>query len=280
MRADTRPYRGNLGKTHTVPAFILRAETIKVFGVDPARLKPSSCRKVIATCSICFDLREISYRRALRQRKCLNCSNGINARLESGRRSRSNRLKTFYANGGKHPLSGIGHSIESRKKMSESRKGLKINLSEESRKKLADHCMRVLNNPEQKKRTALKILRGKDNPAYGKPPAHTKKIWYDRAPGTRVCFRSSWEFLFAGWLDKHYIPWHYEKETFPVRYEENGISIDGSYTPDFVTPLGYFEVKGRWTLRGRKKFDAFVEQYPEKKRTIIDRGSLKAMKLL
>ncbi|QIW87563.1 hypothetical protein Ab1vBOLIVR4_gp46 [Agrobacterium phage OLIVR4] len=234
-------------------------KTIERFGYDPRNLRPSSCKPVIVTCPVCLKDREKPARLA-RQVTCLACSNAKNARTIKGRESRSVRMMKFYADGGKHPLAGIGHSEESRKKISKSRTGMKLDLSDDTRKRLARHCMEVLNNPETKERTASlnRKRTGPLSPSYGKPAAHAFKVWYKG-----VCFRSTWEFKFATWLDCDGKMWVYEPRAYPVSYELNGKNKDGTYTPDFESEGVLHEIKGRWTKEGKAKFLAFREQYPD-----------------
>jgi hypothetical protein len=266
-----------------IPCYINEFETIKRFGYDPRRLRPSSERLVVTSCSECMSERIKKFRSALRQRLCLNCSNKINSRNESGRLSRSNKLKEFYKRGGEHPTKGKGHTPSAKLKMSLARKGVRQTLSASTRSKLAEHCQRTLNNALQKSLTAeynRERMRGSLNHRFGKPPVHTKKVWYARKDGTLVCFRSTWEAIFAAWLDVQGRAWSYESKTFPVTYSLNGQIIDGTYTPDFLAGSVWYEVKGRWTDEGRAKFEAFRMDNPAKRISVIDRSWLSGKGLL
>lgn len=175
----------------------------------------------------------------------------------------------------------FGHTEESKKKMSESKTGITLNLSDETRAKLVVNCNRVLNNPEQKEKTAAlnRTRKGPLSWAYGRKPTHSYKVWYERSDGTQICFRSSWEAAFAKWLDDKHIAWEYEQFTFPITYTIDGQLIEGTYTPDFKTVDGWYEVKGYWTKEGKAKYQAFIQQYSEFV-VVIDRQWLKQENIL
>jgi hypothetical protein len=79
------------------------------------------------------------------------------------------------------------------------------------------------------------------------------------------------------WLDARREVWEYEAATFPVALAGGALA---TYTPDFRVAGGWYEVKGRWTVEGRAKFDAFVEQYPEERIVVADRDWLTARGLV
>lgn len=271
-----------LSEPQILPPHILVEATVSQLSIDPRFLRPGSSQLVIAECVICNQPRTKQFRLAVSQSKCLACSNRLNAAAPDGVVKRSVFMKNFYAAGGKHPTKGVGHSAVARAKIRRSRVGLKLNLSEESKEKLRRHCNATLNNPITKAAAADKnrLRKGALNPAYGKPPAHAKKIWHVDSEGNKVCFRSTWEFKFAVYLDQKEVTWQYEKRTFSVTYELRGQTKEGSYTPDFKTEQGWYEVKGRWTDEGLGKFNAFKDQYPDEKIKVIDRAWLKAKGLL
>lgn len=264
-----------------LPAHIDIPKTITLSGIDPRYLKPSSCKTVITDCEICHRERQMQFRLAMTQRKCSRCSNRLNAREPSGLKRRSDLMKAYYKAGGKHPTKGIGHSKAACEKISKSQKGIPKVLSPEGRIKMIAHCRKVLLDPIQSEQTRrINRLRiGPLSPSYGKPPAHAKKIWHTKPDGSEVCFRSTWEGFFATYLDQSGVDWTYEPKTFPVEYVLDSCAIQGTYTPDFWTSSGWYEVKGRWTPVGRAKFDAFVRQYDEKI-TIVDRAWLISRDLL
>lgn len=270
-----------LAEPRDIPERILISETIDKFGYDPRHLKPNSFKIVCSVCPECNKVQEKKFQSAIKQPLCLNCSNRINAQKSIPKRSQ--RMKDFYANGGKHPLQGIGHSAETRARMGKNRIGIPANLSEAGRRSLVENCMKTLNNPERKKKTAAmnRLRRGPFSPSYGKPPAHAKKVWYIRTDGSRVCFRSTWEFAFARWLDLNGVDWTYEPQAIPVTYQIDDSVIDGTYTPDFVVGDFVFEVKGRWTKEGLAKFEAFKKQAAGNSRVyLIDRDAMNKLGLL
>lgn len=271
-----RPDKNLLPEPRDVPDNILVEGSIQELGVDPRRLKPSSCRKVLASCPDCSGVFEKGFRRAVTQPLCLRCSNKRNS--INGASKRSEFMKRFYANGGKHPTKGIGHSEETRKKISKNRKGIKANVSEDGKKRILESCLAVLHTPEMKERLRLgaKSRTGVLSPSFGKPPAHAIKVWHVKKDGERVCFRSTWEAIFAAYLDEHSVEWQYEAQTFPVQLGDKM----GSYTPDFKTEDKWYEVKGRWTNEGLAKFEAFKNQYPQENIQVIDRAWLYEHKLI
>ena len=265
---------------HIVHPCIDCTGTIKVFGYDPSCLRPNSCKPVICRCANCGTLRQKFYRYA--GQLCARCSNIINSSGDLSRSKRSIKMRQFYALGGKHPTKGIGHTQAARQKMSQAHTGKKINFTDDARLRLAAHCQRTLNNPVQQAitRSITSKLRGPLSVSYGKPPAHTRKVWYTKLDTTVVCFRSTWEAVFAEWLDAHCIEWEYECRSFPVTYSVDDNLHNGTYTPDFRTGATWYEVKGWWTQKGRAKFNAFELTYPDECIVVIDRLWLKENGLL
>lgn len=173
-------------------------------------------------------------------------------------------------------ISEMGKYIpeEVRKKMSESHKG-KIQREETKQKRSGKNNHRYGKHwdEETKKRISEsekgKVIteetrrkmgiskKGKKNNRYGKPPAHGKRIYHESQFQGIVCFRSSWEFAYAKYLDSIKEPWFYEFETFELLGEN-------TYTPDFFLPRQekFIEIKGRiWTKEG-SKCQRFQEEYP------------------
>jgi len=95
--------------------------------------------------------------------------------------------------------------------------------------------------------------KGQNNPSFGKVPSNGKRFWYKDN-----CFRSSWEYLYAKWLDKNKIKWSYEVKTFNLGQL--------TYTPDFYLSEKdlYIEIKGYWRNNAKRKFELFKELYPDK----------------
>lgn len=93
-----------------------------------------------------------------------------------------------------------------------------------------------------------------------------------RVPGYRLVkhlkyknmsFRSSWEIVYAKWLDSKNIKWLYEEKRFNLG--------DSTYIPDFYLPSTdeYIEIKGFQTDTFKKKYTLFKERYPLIKCTLI-----------
>jgi len=271
----------NLKALGSVPGFIDVEGTIARFGTDPRRLKPSSERLVLTACAVCSQERLKKFRYALKQRLCLKCSNVKNAQNAEGRKKRGNKMRVFYKNGGAHPTKGRGHTKEAKQRMSRAREGKPASLTPAGRERLREHCKRVLNNPEVQERTRClnSLRRGPLNPSYGVAPKHTRKVWYVRLDGSKVCFRSSWEALFAEWLDTQRLDWQYEPVAFTVTYSLKDEAVSGTYRPDFLVGSVWYEVKGWWTPEGLAKFNAFQLAYPDKEIVVVDRAWLKSKNL-
>lgn len=76
--------------------------------------------------------------------------------------------------------------------------------------------------------------------------------WLYEKAGKRLLMRSSWEVVFANWLDANDEPWEYEPQVF---------ALSGSmrYVPDFYLPLRslWVEVKGFLSYRAAEKIRRF-----------------------
>lgn len=252
---------------------ILVEETIARFGVDPRSLSNGSGQLVVTDCAQCKCIRVKKFRDARKQRLCFRCAN--DQRAKSTALKRSAKMKTFYLGGGRHARKGVRHTADSREKMRKAWKGRVV--SKETREKLSRAIYRSLLRDDVKERTkAINRLRvGPLASTFGKKPHHAKKVWFKG-----VCFRSSWESSFASYLDLNGVKWEYEPVTFRVEYALDGKTIAGTYTPDFRTSQGWYEVKGWWTREGTAKFDAFKAKYPDEKITVVDRAYLKALGIL
>jgi hypothetical protein len=77
-------------------------------------------------------------------------------------------------------------------------------------------------------------------------------VWLYESHGKRIRMRSSWEVVFARWLDDNCEPWEYEPKSFAL---EKAVR----YTPDFFLPSRevWVEVKGFMSDFAKKKIDAF-----------------------
>lgn len=112
-------------------------------------------------------------------------------------------------------------------------------------------------------RIKKKIAKGKNNPNYGNP-RNIKGInspRYGKISHGKWCkyqgynMRSSYELIYAQWLNQNNIKWLYESKTFDLG--------NTTYTPDFYLPEQniYIEVKGYWRDDAKKKFNKFKRLY-------------------
>lgn len=116
-------------------------------------------------------------------------------------------------------------------------------------------------------------VKGNNNPFYGTTQnAGGRGIqgYYKSKNNGMVWLRSSWEYIYAKWLDSKNIEWKYETTSFPL---ENG----KSYRPDFFIynndTLKYIvEIKGMQdSLDGNRvaKSYMFLQEYPHIELIII-----------
>jgi len=112
-------------------------------------------------------------------------------------------------------------------------------------------------------------MKGKNNPMFGKIAYHGKGDYYKN-----IYMRSSWEILFAKYLDKLGIKWLYEPKFFDLG--------NTTYTPDFYLPEFdyYIEIKGWWRDDAKDKFEFFKKLYPKVKIIIFDKNKLKLLEIL
>jgi hypothetical protein len=69
----------------------------------------------------------------------------------------------------------------------------------------------------------------------------------------------------AHYLEQQGIPWEYESKVFMVAYDWKGAIKQSTYRVDFWLPCSdqFIEVKGYFRAEYLKKFQAFMEQYPD-----------------
>ncbi len=164
--------------------------------------------------------------------------------------SEETRTKLSLAHKGMHP------SFETLRKQSIARRGKKRSI--ETRRKISralkEHpCYRA---PERSLKISLSRL--------GKSCMINKH----RELYNGIYFRSSWEVIFAKWLDRNNYLWKYEPKRFFFK------NYNFSYLPDFyVTNLAsYVEVKGRYRPIDDLKIIAFKEEYPDEKLFVVDQN--------
>lgn len=147
------------------------------------------------------------------------------------------------------------------------RRELFINILHETRSIAVE---RSVATRKGKKRTDESIqkqresISGKKSHRYGVPAAHGKRF-HAHIQNVDYVFRSSWELLFAEWLDENGFSFTYEKHHFPITFEIDGVVKHGTYCPDFrIEEYNlYIEVKGFWRDNAKVKFEAFRSQYPD-----------------
>jgi hypothetical protein len=109
----------------------------------------------------------------------------------------------------------------------------------------------------------------------GKVAENPKPLIYKK-----IKVRNSWELKVAKYLDSKDIFWEYEVYTFPIKYLNNGVLTNGTYTPDFRIGNKFIEVKGRKYEVGMSKMRAFSEQYLEYTVELWDKEKLKQIGIL
>ena len=117
---------------------------------------------------------------------------------------------------------------------------------------------------EKSKQKIREKVSGNKNGQFGKSPAPVKYVNFIDINGRTFKFRSSWEAIFAKYLDSHNIHWNYEVKAFVL-------SDGGTYTPDFFTDDCIYEVKGHFYKRSKEKFECFKKDY-NLKIVLVDRN--------
>ena len=86
--------------------------------------------------------------------------------------------------------------------------------------------------------------------------------------------RSSWEIVFAKFLDLSGYKWLYEPKAFDLG--------ETTYTPDFYIPEWdlYIEIKGWWRDDAKIKFNAFKKKYPNKNIKVLRKKDLQELGVL
>ncbi len=110
--------------------------------------------------------------------------------------------------------------------------------------------------------------KGKLNFRFGKSSIHGKRIIYKG-----ILMRSTWETLFAQFLELSGIVWLYESKRFDLG--------DCTYCPDFYLPEFdcYIEIKGWWRDNTRKRFKLFKQEYPDKNIKLLMQKDLQELSI-
>lgn len=116
-----------------------------------------------------------------------------------------------------------------------------------------------------------KFRRGKNNSGYGK--ILNNNTYYKGGYYRNIWLRSSYEIIFAYWLDLSGIKWKYEFKTFDLG--------NRTYTPDFYLPKFdcYIEIKGYFSNGAKKKFRLFKKKHSKANIFIFKYKNLKELGL-
>lgn len=153
------------------------------------------------------------------------------------------------------------------------------------RKLLTDYCGHTIRRGTNVVTAPLREIRranvtGEKSPWYDWPRRRPEMLshhpltglqgYYTRPDGSRVWLRSTWEYIYAKWLDRHNICWGFEDLQFKL-------STGESYRPDFFIyddrqKLDHIvEIKNSYyTINRKDKFERFAIEYPTIKAVIIE----------
>ena len=165
---------------------------------------------------------------------------------------------------------GRVQSEETRKKISDAQKGVpkpSTTLYNLTRPKVSGW-----NHTEESKKKIGEKVSGSKNGMYGKVPTYSKYSLYQKGT-TEIKMRSTWEVLFAQYLDGLGFNWEYEKHTFKLGEKS-------TYTPDFYCNGIFYEVKGYLHPHSKIKMEQFAEQYPQHTLVLADKTYLKELGLI
>jgi hypothetical protein len=197
-------------------------------------------------------------------------------RSEETKSKISKKSKEFWNNmDNKLKMSNIkkGHFVsnETKEKISKKQKGIqRPYVSLNNKMRISPKGWKHTN--EWKLKMSL-LNKGENNGMYGKKPKYGKNILFVDKNNRSFNFRSSWEKIFAEWLDKNNVFWEYELLSYPL---SNGTT----YRPDFFTEDFIYEIKGYKHKISMDKFFLFKKEYPFIKIELIDRQKMKELKLL
>lgn len=98
-------------------------------------------------------------------------------------------------------------------------------------------------------------------------------IKYIRKDGLQIFMKSKWEASYARWLDASDIAWRYEPEF--------KLSNGKIYLPDFLLEDGsVVEIKGYFRPDAKVKWDMFCEEYPNIKKSLLQKNELKELGII
>jgi hypothetical protein len=257
--------------------------------------KCKDCYKVLSDyrakyCKKCFGKYNYHYRQGISMRPhfCVDCGTQVAHYLSKRCRQcadKSHALKMRGKNnpmygrsrtGKQNPFYGKNHSLISKKKISLTKIGKK--LSRNTIRKIIKNSAKYWLNKQLPLRICKKIsltrikrqvAKGKNNPMYGKKAKHGKRYMYKG-----IFMRSSWETLFAQFLDLNGLKWQYEPQIFYLK--------NATYRPDFyIKDFDLFiEIKGWWRDNAKKKYLQFKNRYKDINIKILKRRQLNELGIL
>ena len=131
-----------------------------------------------------------------------------------------------------------------------------------------------LSNPSEETRRKMALwprISGKDHYMYGKPArpgtGFGKGSYHTKLDGSTVWLRSSYETVFADYLDKIKCVWEYEK-LFEL---DNDIWHPDFYLPEYDL---YIEIKGWLTDDAKRKMIKFYNKYPFIKLRVLQKKDI------
>ncbi len=177
---------------------------------------------------------------------------------------------TDYRERQKSSRVGRVQSEETREKISNAQKGIpkpSTTLYNLTRPKVSGW-----HHAEESKARIGEKVSGNRNGMYGKTPTYSKYSMYENGCST-IKMRSTWEVLFAQYLDRLGFSWEYEKHTFNLGDMQ-------TYTPDFYCNGILYEVKGYLHPHSKVKMEQFSKQYPQHTLILVDKKYLKELGLI
>lgn len=165
-----------------------------------------------------------------------------------------------------------GHVVteETKEKIRKSNTGLKrpyVSSYNKNREKV-----KGWHHTEESKQKISSSIKGKNNGMYGKVPTYSKFTIYENGELV-IKMRSTWEVLFAKYLDSLNAKWKYESINFEL-------AELGTYTPDFESDGILYEIKGYLHAHSKAKIEKFREMYPERNLVLIDKAKMIELKLI
>lgn len=161
----------------------------------------------------------------------------------------------------KHGFLNRPHSDETKLKLS--------NLQKKHCKKFGNQFITGKSKGKHSKST-ITLLSHKNS---GKSPKWKGRIFqYKGCTGT-FKMRSSYELVYANWMDNQNIQWEYEPQ---FRLSDGRL-----FSPDFRLSNGdIIEIKGYWTKKGQEKWDLFCSDYPNLNKKVLMKADLQKLGII